>query len=148
MSINAFIVTMRVLVFVGPVFAFWLTKRIALSLQRKDRDLLLHGRETGQVLRLPHGEFIEIHAPVGEAERAVLLSKVDVKPLPLPATADANGVALKGAGLQRVRARLSRWYYGDNVPLPSAAELAAAEAHHAHAAVADAHHPAPLPAAE
>ncbi|HEY6739400.1 MAG TPA: ubiquinol-cytochrome c reductase cytochrome b subunit, partial [Actinopolymorphaceae bacterium] len=55
---------LRIAVFVGPVIAFMITKRICISLQRQDRDETLHGRETGIVMRLPSGEFIEVHEPL------------------------------------------------------------------------------------
>jgi hypothetical protein len=53
---------LRALFFVGPIIAFAVAKRVALALQRKDREIALHGRETGRIVRLPHGEFIEVHA--------------------------------------------------------------------------------------
>ena len=49
----------------------------------------------------------------------MLLSKPDVAPLALPAAEDANGVKNKKAGLNRLRSRMSNWFYGDNIPLPS-----------------------------
>jgi ubiquinol-cytochrome c reductase cytochrome b subunit len=133
LSINAITWFLRVALFVVPVLVFWITKRMALSLQRRDRDKLIHGRETGQILRLPHGEFIEIHAPVSEHEKAVLLSKVDIAPLPLPPTHDANGVRLPKAALKRAQAKVSGFFYGDNIVKPTAAEIAEAEAHMSHA---------------
>ena len=93
LSFNTMIRVLQVLLFVGPVVAFIVAKRMALSLQRRDRDLLLHGRETGRVLRLPSGEFLEIHEPVDEEYRAKILSKTDVEPLALPEVVDENGVA-------------------------------------------------------
>ncbi|MYX37976.1 hypothetical protein GTY85_32045 [Streptomyces sp. SID8377] len=39
--------------FVVPVVAFALTKRICPGLQRRDRDMLLHGAETGLTSRWP-----------------------------------------------------------------------------------------------
>jgi ubiquinol-cytochrome c reductase cytochrome b subunit len=131
-SVNAITWFLRIAIFVLPPIAFVITKRICLSLQRRDRDKLLHGRETGQILRLPHGEFIEIHGAISIEERAVLLSKPDVAPLALPASEDANGVKNKKAGINRLRSRMSNWFYGDNIPLPTPAELAAADAHIAH----------------
>ena len=59
----------RVLIFVIPPLAYVVTKRICLGLQRRDRDLVLHGRETGRIVRLPHGEMIEVHEPISEAEQ-------------------------------------------------------------------------------
>jgi ubiquinol-cytochrome c reductase cytochrome b subunit len=81
----------RVMVFAGPVAGYFVTKRICLGLQRKDRELLAHGLETGIIRQLPTGEYIEVHRPVSQDKRAVLLSNKE--PLPLPgATADDNGV--------------------------------------------------------
>ena len=65
----------RVLVFVGPAVAFIVTRRICLGLQRKDKEMLLHGYETGIIRQLPNGEFIEVHKPVNEEGRAVLEAK-------------------------------------------------------------------------
>jgi quinol---cytochrome-c reductase cytochrome b subunit len=82
----------RVLVFVGPFVAFVVTRRICIGLQRKDRDELLHGYESGIIRQLPNGEFIEVHKPVNEDRRAVLEAK-KVTPLMLPpGSEDANGV--------------------------------------------------------
>ena len=81
----------RFAVFLGPAIAYVATKRICLGLQRKDRELLHHGLETGIIRQLPTGEFIEVHRPVSEDKRAVLLSNKE--PLPLPGgTVDENGV--------------------------------------------------------
>ncbi len=131
-SINSITWFLRFAIFIVPPIVFVITKRICLSLQRRDRDKLLHGRETGNIMRLPHGEFIEIHAPLSVEEKATILSKPDVKPLELPAAEDENGVRNKEARKQRRQARMSRWFYGDNVPLPSPEELAEAEAHLSH----------------
>ncbi|MGQ4426403.1 cytochrome bc complex cytochrome b subunit, partial [Streptomyces violaceoruber] len=57
MSVNDETWAVRVGLFVVPVLAFVVTKRVALALQRRDRDLVLHGRETGVIKRLPHGEY-------------------------------------------------------------------------------------------
>ena len=132
LSINAITWTLRFGLFILPAIAFWVTKRICLSLQRRDREKLLHGRESGRIMRLPHGEFIEIHEPISDKEKAKLLSKVDITPLPLPSSEDANGVALPQARKRRIQAKVSKWFYADNVPRPTQAELEEAEAHFAH----------------
>ncbi|MFE3059271.1 cytochrome b, partial [Nocardia sp. NPDC059236] len=37
-------------------------------LQRSDRAVLEHGIETGVIKRLPHGEYIEVHQPLGPVD--------------------------------------------------------------------------------
>jgi ubiquinol-cytochrome c reductase cytochrome b subunit len=82
----------RVLVFVGPALAFIITRRMCLGLQRKDKELLEHGLETGIIRQLPDGEFIEIHRPMNEEERAVLESKKVPALMPARGSEDENGV--------------------------------------------------------
>lgn len=64
-SLNATIWAGRIGLLLAPPLAYALTYRICLGLQRSDRAVLEHGIETGIVKRLPHGEFIEIHQPLG-----------------------------------------------------------------------------------
>jgi ubiquinol-cytochrome c reductase cytochrome b subunit len=82
----------RVMVFVGPAIAFYVTRRICLGLQRKDKELLEHGLETGIIRQQPNGEFIEIHRPVDEESRAVLEAKKVPALLPAPGSEDEHGV--------------------------------------------------------
>ncbi len=82
----------RVAIFVGPTVAYFATRRICLGLQRKDRELLEHGVETGIIRQLPTGEFIEVERPVSEDVRAVLEAKRVPALMPGPASADPNGV--------------------------------------------------------
>ncbi len=100
----------RVLVFVGPVLAFVITRRICLGLQRKDKETLLHGYETGIIRQLPNGEFIEVHKPVNEEGRAVLEAKKVLALMPAPGSEDANGVpaATSHGVLGRARAAANR----------------------------------------
>jgi ubiquinol-cytochrome c reductase cytochrome b subunit len=76
-SINAFTWVARVALLLLPPLAYYLTYRLCLGLQRYDRDLLDHGIETGIIRRLPHGEFIEVHQPLGAVDD-------HGHPLPLP----------------------------------------------------------------
>ncbi|WP_031467675.1 cytochrome b [Sciscionella sediminilitoris] len=64
-SLNAMTWGGRILLLIGPPIAYWVTYRICLGLQRSDRAVLEHGIETGIIKRLPHGEFIEVHQPLG-----------------------------------------------------------------------------------
>jgi ubiquinol-cytochrome c reductase cytochrome b subunit len=101
--------TARVLVFAGLAVAFYLTRRICLGLQRKDQELLEHGLETGIIRQLPHGEFVEIHRPLTEEERAVLEAKKVPALMPAPGAEDHNGVpAPSRAAIGRLRARANR----------------------------------------
>ena len=70
---------MRVAVFLGPVIAFIITKRWCISLQRKDEETLLHGYETGIIMRSPEGGYSERHLPISEA-RAYTLTARDRDP--------------------------------------------------------------------
>ena len=82
----------RVLVFVGPAIAFYVTRRICLGLQRQDTELLEHGLETGIIRQMPNGEFVEIHRPVNEDERAILEAKKVPALMPAAGSEDENGV--------------------------------------------------------
>ena len=73
LSINDITQLVRLLVFVLPPLAFVVTKRICLGLQRKDREKVLHGRETGTIYRTETGEFFEVHAPLDEHSQWVLV---------------------------------------------------------------------------
>jgi ubiquinol-cytochrome c reductase cytochrome b subunit len=82
----------RIAVIAGPILAYVITKRVCLGLQRKDREELLHGYETGIIRQLPNGEFIEVHKPVNEDKRAVIEAKKVPALLPGPGSEDPNGV--------------------------------------------------------
>ena len=82
----------RVLVFVGPAVAFIVTRRICLGLQRKDKELLEHGLETGIIRQLPDGEFIEVHRPLTAEELAPLEAKKVPALMPARGSEDENGV--------------------------------------------------------
>ena len=131
LSINAISWTLRILLIVAPPLAFIITKRICLSLQRRDRDKLLHGYESGRILRLPHGEFVEVHQPLNEKELAVISSKPDTAVLPAPEKSDTDGVRNPRYLVHSLRHRLSAFFYGDNIPRPTAEEIESGQ-HHAH----------------
>ena len=130
LSINAISRTLQILLIVAPPIAFIITKRVCLGLQRRDREKLLHGYESGRVLRLPHGEFIEVHQPLNQKELAVISSKPDYPVLPAPQKADIDGVRNPRYRRDMLRHKLSVFFYGDNIPKPTAAEIEAGQ-HHA-----------------
>ena len=67
-SLNVMTWVGRVLSIIGPVIAYVVTYRICLGLQHSDRAVLEHGIETGVIKRLPSGEFIEVHQPLGPVD--------------------------------------------------------------------------------
>jgi ubiquinol-cytochrome c reductase cytochrome b subunit len=67
-SLNAMTWIGRIGLVVLPPIAYVMTYRICLGLQRHDREVLEHGIETGVIRRLPNGEFIEVHQPLGPVD--------------------------------------------------------------------------------
>ncbi|GAB3876336.1 ubiquinol-cytochrome c reductase cytochrome b subunit [Kibdelosporangium lantanae] len=67
-SLNATTWMGRIGLLVLPPLAYAITYRLCLGLQRADREVLEHGVETGIIKRLPHGEFIEVHQPLGPVD--------------------------------------------------------------------------------
>lgn len=83
MSVNAVTWALRIGLFAVPVLVFAMAERLALALQRRDRELVLHGRETGIVKRAPHGEFIEVHQPLSQERLHELTAHEQYEPLTL-----------------------------------------------------------------
>src|SRR5690606_822358 len=81
LSLEGVIHALQFLLIVGPIVAYFLAKRICLGLQKKDRSIALHGYESGRIVRLPGGEYVEVHKPVNEFEQWELVSYHDYKPL-------------------------------------------------------------------
>jgi ubiquinol-cytochrome c reductase cytochrome b subunit len=72
-SLNAMTWGGRVGLLVLPPIAYYITYRVCLGLQQHDREVLVHGVETGIIRRLPDGRFIEVHQPLsaGDGHRAL-----------------------------------------------------------------------------
>jgi ubiquinol-cytochrome c reductase cytochrome b subunit len=69
LSLEGVLIGFQVLLIAGPIAAFVLARRFCLALQDKDRDIVQHGWETGNIVRLPGGEYAEVHAGGGEQEQ-------------------------------------------------------------------------------
>lgn len=132
MSLNSITWVLRVLFFVGPVFAFWVTKRICLGLQRKDREMVLHGHESGRIVRFANGEYIEVHTPLSDEERWLRVNYEAHRPLEIAPATDGRGVKRRGYKSDRRWQRLSRFFFEDRVEPVTPAELAAAHSHGEH----------------
>jgi ubiquinol-cytochrome c reductase cytochrome b subunit len=67
-SLNAMTWVGRIGMIIVPPIVYVATYRICLGLQMHDREVLEHGIETGIIRRLPSGEFIEVHQPLGPVD--------------------------------------------------------------------------------
>jgi ubiquinol-cytochrome c reductase cytochrome b subunit len=131
-SLNNVTWFLRFAVFIGPVLAFWVTRRVAISLQRSDTDRLLHGLESGIIVRTPDGEYYEKHTPISNYEAYGLTARDRTLPLDIGPETDDNGVRAPKRLLNKVRASLSKFYFADSVQKPTAAEIEEAHAHGHH----------------
>jgi len=135
LSINAITWFVRISFFAVPVVAFLVTKRVCMGLQRRDRDKVLHGMETGTIRRLPHGEFVEVHAPLAQDQLHTLTQHEQAPPYEIGPLVDANGVRRPVKPGQRMRARLARVMFGSEsqIAKPTAEEyreLTSGDHHH------------------
>ncbi len=126
LTIEGVINFLQILLIVGPIIAGIVTQRVCLALQKKDREIALHGFESGRIVRLPGGEYIEVHEQLSEYERWKLTSYVDYKPLMIRPNADGKITAN-----QRARAAVSRWFFEDRIAPVTRAELEA-QSHDSH----------------
>jgi ubiquinol-cytochrome c reductase cytochrome b subunit len=128
LTINQIMWFSRIGIIILPPLAFVITKRICLSLQRADRELVLHGKETGRLVMLPHGEFIEIHEELPDAKKFTLTQHEQPKAIAL-VTEDARGV-LNPKGIRaKLQARFSA-ANAENIAKPTAAEVKELESGH------------------
>ena len=128
LTINQIMWFSRIGVIVLPPLAFVITKRICLSLQRRDRELVLHGKETGRLVMLPHGEFIEVHEELSAGKKYSLTQHAQPQAIAL-VTEDRQGV-LNPKGIRaKIQARLSK-ANAENIAKPTATELKELESGH------------------
>lgn len=83
----------RIGVLLGPPIAYYVAYRVCVALQRSDREVLEHGIETGIIRRLPHGEFIELHQPLGPTDQHGHPEPLDYQGAPVPKKMNKLGVA-------------------------------------------------------
>ncbi|MFJ4341409.1 cytochrome bc complex cytochrome b subunit [Streptomyces sp. NPDC088915] len=134
LSLNSITWFVRIFFFAGPVIAFIVTKRICLGLQRRDKDKVLHGRESGIIKRLPHGEFVEVHEPLSQGELHRLTAHEQYAPAELPPAVDENGVERKVGRLEKLRVKLNKGYYGEDsqIAKPTVEEYKEIQSGHGH----------------
>ena len=133
-SINAITYFNRVAVFVLPLIAFWITRRWCIALQRADEEKLLHGYESGVIMRSSEGAYSERHLPISQTEAYTLTARELDAPKIYGAEdeTDENGTRAPLSPAKRLRERLSVYWYADNVQRPTRAELEEAQAHLRH----------------
>ena len=110
LTMEGVIHTLQALLVIGPIIAYFVTKRICIALQKKDREIALHGYESGRIVRLPGGEYIEVHQPVDEYERWKLVDNDNYEPLIV--RPNAKG---RIPWYENIRAVLSRWLFEDRL---------------------------------
>jgi ubiquinol-cytochrome c reductase cytochrome b subunit len=126
-SLNDVTYWLRGIFVLGPFIGFIITKRICLALQRKDREIVLHGREAGVIEMTPDGEFRERHERLDDYRLYQLVSFEASRPVPAQPGPDG-----KVSGGEKRRAKLNRWFYEDRVEPVSREELAQAKTHDHH----------------
>jgi len=127
LTMEGVIHTLQALLILGPIIGYFVTKRIAIALQKKDREIVLHGYESGRIVRLPGGEFTEVHRTVDQYDRFKLVDYETYEPLVV--RPNAKG---KIGFWQNTRSALSRWFFEDRLTPVTQTELDAAVAHQHH----------------
>jgi ubiquinol-cytochrome c reductase cytochrome b subunit len=127
-NLNHITYFMRGAIFVIPVIVFIVAKRWCISLQRHDNEKLLHGYESGIIMRSPEGGYSERHLPISPERAYTLTARDRDKVYAGTNGTDANGVSAPNARVDRLRASLSKAWFATNVQKPTTAELE--EGHH------------------
>ena len=125
LSIEGVTYTLQGLLILGPIIAFIVAKRICISLQKKDREIALHGYESGRIVRLPGGEYVEVHQPLSEYERWRLVSYTEYKPLMV--RPNKKG---RISVFEKLRAAISRFFFEDRISPVTKSELELSQHHH------------------
>ena len=128
LTINGIMWFTRFGLFIVPPIVFIITKRICLSLQRADREIVLHGRETGRLVMTPEGEFIEVHEELS-AEKKWTLTQHEQRPALTATAVDSNGTSSRAGLKGKLRARMSA-ANAEQIPAPTSAELQELEGGH------------------
>lgn len=108
-SVNLVTWSVRIGLFTVPPLAFVVVKWWALALQLRDRDDVLHGRESGVIKRLPDGGYAEVHEPLSQERLHLLTAHEQYEPLTVTRAGGVDGTPTR---TQRLRAKLSHAFYG------------------------------------
>ncbi|WP_282848657.1 cytochrome bc1 complex cytochrome b subunit [Microbacterium oxydans] len=125
LTMEGVIHSLQALLFLGPLCGYFITKRICIALQKKDREIVLHGFESGRIVRLPGGEFVEVHQPVDEYDRWKLIDVHTYEPLVV--RPNAKG---RIPWTDNLRSAVSRWFFEDRLAPLTQADIVAVDGHH------------------
>jgi ubiquinol-cytochrome c reductase cytochrome b subunit len=78
----------------------------------------------------PDGEYSELHAPISHEAAYELTAHRRQVPVQLEPETDENGIPAPHQRVEKVRARLSSFYFGDVVQKPTTHELELAQHGH------------------
>ena len=117
---------LQISVILMPAVAYSITKRTCLGLLRRDRDKLLHGVETGITIVSPGGGFSEVHVPLSRPDAYALTSRERQAPFELGPEFDEYGIPAPRPRGSKLRARLSKVYFGDVIDQPTSEQIRAA----------------------
>jgi ubiquinol-cytochrome c reductase cytochrome b subunit len=106
LAIEGVLLTLQVLAIAGPPAVFSIAWRVCVELRAKSRDLVEHGFETGRIVRMPGGEYVEIHQTLPAQRKATL--GADTRATPIMLRPDENG-QIRVA--RRAQAIASRWFW-------------------------------------
>lgn len=126
-TIEGTIHTLQAMAILAPIIAYMVTRRVCLALQKKDREIALHGFESGRIVRLPGGEYIEVHQELDAYERWRLTSFTEYEPLMV--RPDEKGRITVN---KRARAAMSRWFFEDRIIPVSKGEIEQAHGKDSH----------------
>ncbi|WP_231868295.1 cytochrome b, partial [Microbacterium sp. CH1] len=125
LTMEGVIHSLQALLIVGPLAGYFVTKRICIALQKKDREIVLHGFESGRIVRLPGGEFVEVHQPVDVYDRWKLIDVDGYEPLVV--RPNAKG---RIPWTENLRSAMSRWFFEDRLAPLTQAEIERVDAGH------------------
>ncbi len=131
MNLNQITLFLQWALLLGPIIAFIVTRRLCLSLQRADRERVLHGSESGEIVRTAEGRYYEDHVPISQDEAYTLTQHAQYQAVEADDGTSPEGLA-GPAKVSKKRAALSRWYLGHDIRKPSAAEIEEAKHHDDH----------------
>ncbi|QHC23448.1 cytochrome bc1 complex cytochrome b subunit [Streptomyces sp. GS7] len=122
-SVNALVWTLRVALIALPPLSFMVAKRLCLALQARDRERLLKGERTGDIVQSAEGGYSEPdRRSLTADQRYVVLVRDLAEPLEAPPPYEAGEVSPSARLLQRAqraRAALSAWFHQDRVEMPA-----------------------------